>query len=579
MQSEVSALSSARAALALEGDALQSEKQLLISAHDAKVEEVVSNKDKEIASLLANLDAANAQSKGDMQQLRGELAQKEQEVQRLLDSVLQARRGKPFATTRLNAAAIAGGRELECNVPAGCMPGMLVVIGEGHDHEEERHISGFASILIDHPLSHTHSVGTIVNIYDPDQLVLTSNLAAVTAELQEQRQQLAQVETQLREQTAEYQRYQDEADRTTLMTLAQHSAQVEDFQCLLARSYEERAKITADSVEYQRQLAIAQIASAEVSVVVEERDRLRGELERTKTSLAGVTSDFQTCQEQLIRSIGEAKMTQVREQHQLSIVSEQLRIEVEDLQRQIAIHNSEVDRLTAEREALQKEKDMMRRDTDAELQRLRVRLAEMTTSCATLQSEKQLLISLHDAKVKEVDGELSAMLVHLTEVTEEAAANEERVHDLTAKTYALEQIVSNKDKDLSTSLAALQQQLSAKEEELATQQRMQMAMAEEHQSYKLRVGEDMKSRDLDVKVLKGELSLLTTEAAAAQADLRLVQVQYDELLERFERMERLYTEALAENTILSRYYCHESRYYFRCASFDQRIYLPNAPIL
>ena len=236
----------------------------------------------------------------------------------------------------------------------------------------------------------------------------------------------------------------------------------------------------------------------------------------------------------------------------------------------------------------------------------------------TLQTEKQMLISAHDAKVKEVDGELSAMLVHLTEVTEEAAANEERVHNLTAKTYALEQIAFNKDReiaslrtslddmhqlrgemaqkvqhlqdsvtnltatadlrkssdepsvddeairiatmeasvrridDLSASLAALQQQLSTKEAELVTQQHMVMTVAEEYQSYKLRVGDDLQSRDFDVKVLKGEISQLTTEAASAQADHHLLQMQYDELLERFERMERLYTEALAENTILSR---------------------------
>ena len=489
LQSEVSALSNARANLAFERDTLQTEKQMLISAHDAKVKEVdgelsamlvhltevteeaaaneervhnltaktyaleqiASTKDREIASLRASLDAANAQSSDNVQQLRGEMVQKEQEVLQLLDSVARARRGKPFATTRLDAPANAGSSELVCNVPARCLSGMLVVIGDGNDNEEERHIVGFASILVDHPLSHAHPVGTIVTIYDPNQLVHTSNLAAVTTELQEQRQQLAQVEIQLREQAAEYQRYQDEADRATLATLAQHSAQVEDFQCLLARSYEERDKITAGNVEYQRQLATTQIANVEASVVAEERDKLRRELERTKTSLADVTSEFQTYQEQMMRSVGEAKMTQIRE----SAVSEQLRNEVEDLQRQVAIHVSEVDRVTAEREALQKEKDAMGRDTDAELQKLRVRLAEMTMSLAALQSEKQMLASLHDAKVKEVDGELSAMLVHLTEVTEEAAANEERVHNLTAKTYALEQIASTKDREIASLRASL----------------------------------------------------------------------------------------------------------------------------
>ena len=40
MQAEVTALSSARAALAIERESLQSEKQLLISAHDAKIKEV-----------------------------------------------------------------------------------------------------------------------------------------------------------------------------------------------------------------------------------------------------------------------------------------------------------------------------------------------------------------------------------------------------------------------------------------------------------------------------------------------------------------------------------------------------------
>ena len=75
-------------------------------------------------------------------------------------------RGKPFATTRLDAVAIASSSELECIVPEGCVPGMLVVIGEGLDNEEERLISGFASILVDRPLSHTHLVGTLLIIYD-----------------------------------------------------------------------------------------------------------------------------------------------------------------------------------------------------------------------------------------------------------------------------------------------------------------------------------------------------------------------------------------------------------------------------
>ena len=75
-------------------------------------------------------------------------------------------RGKPFATTRLDAVAVASSSELECIVPEGCVPGMLVVIGEGLDNEEERLISGFASILVDRPLSHTHLVGTLLIIYD-----------------------------------------------------------------------------------------------------------------------------------------------------------------------------------------------------------------------------------------------------------------------------------------------------------------------------------------------------------------------------------------------------------------------------
>ena len=75
-------------------------------------------------------------------------------------------RGKPFATTKLDAAAKAGSSELECIVPEGCVSGMLVVIGEDLDDEEERHIAGIGSIVVDHPLSHTHPVGTPLTIYD-----------------------------------------------------------------------------------------------------------------------------------------------------------------------------------------------------------------------------------------------------------------------------------------------------------------------------------------------------------------------------------------------------------------------------
>ena len=79
---------------------------------------------------------------------------------------------KPFATTYLDALVEAGSSELQCKVPEGCVIGMLIVIGEGLEHEEVRYITGFASILIDIPLSHTHPIGTIITIYDPNQFPL-----------------------------------------------------------------------------------------------------------------------------------------------------------------------------------------------------------------------------------------------------------------------------------------------------------------------------------------------------------------------------------------------------------------------
>ena len=115
---------------------------------------------------------AHLQSKED---LLGESAKRAaKDDAEIIQLKARVRRGKPFATTKLDAPVKAGASELQCNVPAGCLPGMLVVIGEGLDDEEERHISGFASILVDHPLSHTHPVGTPINIYDPNQLSLTS---------------------------------------------------------------------------------------------------------------------------------------------------------------------------------------------------------------------------------------------------------------------------------------------------------------------------------------------------------------------------------------------------------------------
>ena len=84
------------------------------------------------------------------------------------------RRDKPFATTQLDVPVKAGSSELYCNVPAGCMAGMVVVIGEGLDNEEQRLISGFASILIDQPLTHAHPIGTPITIYDPKHLSSTS---------------------------------------------------------------------------------------------------------------------------------------------------------------------------------------------------------------------------------------------------------------------------------------------------------------------------------------------------------------------------------------------------------------------
>ena len=81
-------------------------------------------------------------------------------------TVRKGRRDKLFATTILEAAVTAGSCELLCNVPEGCVPGMLVVIGEGLDAEEERYIAGFASILVNQTLSHFHPIGTLITIYD-----------------------------------------------------------------------------------------------------------------------------------------------------------------------------------------------------------------------------------------------------------------------------------------------------------------------------------------------------------------------------------------------------------------------------
>ena len=90
-----------------------------------------------------------------------------------------SQRGNPFATTALDAPVEEGSSELQCNVPDGCLPGMLVVIGEGLDNEEQRLIVGFASILVDQPLSHAHPIGTSITIYNKssDKPALTASLS------------------------------------------------------------------------------------------------------------------------------------------------------------------------------------------------------------------------------------------------------------------------------------------------------------------------------------------------------------------------------------------------------------------
>ena len=58
---------------------------------------------------------------------------------------------------------------------------MSVVIGEGLAYEEKRVIVGFASILVDYPLSHTHPIGTPLTIYDPNHLSVGLNSTGATA--------------------------------------------------------------------------------------------------------------------------------------------------------------------------------------------------------------------------------------------------------------------------------------------------------------------------------------------------------------------------------------------------------------
>ena len=156
----------------------------------SQIRDELSAKEKALIDTLTLLREQLAQEKNEKEELINalaannkegrlaeEMAEMKREIEKLKNSTIlnlnaQVRRGKPFATTRLLAHANSGSSELECNVPVGSLPGMVVVIGDGYDNEEERQISGFASILIDHPLSHAHPVGTIVTIYDPNQLAL-----------------------------------------------------------------------------------------------------------------------------------------------------------------------------------------------------------------------------------------------------------------------------------------------------------------------------------------------------------------------------------------------------------------------
>ena len=170
-----------------------------------------------------------AQAK-DLEQQNGEL----QALQAL------ARRGKAFATTKLDAPAKTGGSKLQCKVPTGCLPGMLVVIGEGLNNDDERCIAGLASILVDQPLSRSYPIGTPVTIYDPNHLALTSRIGELEAQDVRTNDELVSVQAAMTKLEATHK----QANDTFASTNAAATKEIESLQTQLASEQDNSAELS-----------------------------------------------------------------------------------------------------------------------------------------------------------------------------------------------------------------------------------------------------------------------------------------------------------------------------------------------
>jgi len=77
---------------------------------------------------------------------------------------------KPIAVIVLNYSIYPGSVKLDITVPSNIIIGSYVVINPNTNIEEIRKIIGFGSIILDSPLLYSHPIGTIINIYSPNNI-------------------------------------------------------------------------------------------------------------------------------------------------------------------------------------------------------------------------------------------------------------------------------------------------------------------------------------------------------------------------------------------------------------------------
>ena len=224
------------------------------------------------------------------------------------------------------------------------MPGMLVVIGQGFNNEDERCIAGFASILVDQPLSRSYPTGTLITIYDPNHVALTKRIGDLEAKGGRTNDELVSMQTAMAKLEVTHKQANDKFASTN-------------------------AAMTQEIETLKTQLASQQGNSAELNVQLQQANDKNALLFRTNNELVAAKGD-------LTKQIESLMAQSIKDVDLISNVQKRL-VEVEAM---LQKSNDKVAAMTKSTAELTSKSAATQAATDKEIESLKKQLANQQTT-------------------------------------------------------------------------------------------------------------------------------------------------------------------------------------------------------